>query len=309
MSLLVAFLDVGVIFLVFHQSCLLSLGSGIEAVLITGWELWGCWQQWPATGEGEKIVSLSGPWTEGLETPDMDVGLYWLRSASICRIVRPSQLLPCKRVTVSGISYYVWASILQASWWLKSMAFGQNPNYFYLVAVFGSCLLVSVLFPVFSFACWTRGAVTLRLGSSCYCKDPSAITRLFTTVHCHIVLTSPKIILAMLVNIHSSLEGRVFQEMEGDVGVFMAEGTTMSMSLHVEGHRIFLFISCTNECVFFRNNIMLGLNIGSSGGFRTIFSKLLHQQFLPTVEYTVTENEHAHLQHPPMEILCLGPLD
>lgn len=60
----------------------------------------------------------------------------------------------------------------------------------------------------------------------------------------------------MLANIHSSLEGRVFQEMEGDVGVFMAEGTTMSISLQVEGHRIFLFISCTNECVFFRNNIL-----------------------------------------------------
>lgn len=50
---------------------------------------------------------------------------------------------------------------------------------------------------------------------------------------------------------------------------------------------------------------LLGLNIGSSGGFRTIFSKLLHQQFLPTVEYTVMENEHAHLQHPPMEFFYI----
>lgn len=98
--------------------------------------------------------------------------------------------------------------------------------------------------------------MTLRSGSSCYCEDPDAIIRVFMTLHCHIVLTSPKIILARLVNTHSFLEGRVFQEMEGDVGVFKAEGTTMSISLQVKGHRIFLFISCTNERVFFRNNIL-----------------------------------------------------
>jgi len=36
------------------------------------------------------------------------------------------------------------------------------------------------------------------------------------TLRCHIVLTSPKINLAMLVNIHSSPEIRVSREMEDD---------------------------------------------------------------------------------------------
>lgn len=79
--------------------------------------------------------------------------------------------------------------------------------------------------------------------------------RVFVTLHCCIVLTSPKIILAMLVNIHSSLQGRVSQEMEDDAEFLKAEATTMSMSLWVEGHRTSLFTSFMNERAFFRNNI------------------------------------------------------
>jgi len=58
--------------------------------------------------------------------------------------------------------------------------------------------------------------MTLRSSSSCYCKEPGAIMRVFMTLRCHIVLTSPKINLAMLVNIHSSPEIRVSREMEDD---------------------------------------------------------------------------------------------
>lgn len=135
------------------------------------------------------------------------------------------------------------------------MAFGQNPDSFYLVAAFGSCPLVSVLVPVFSFACWTRRAVTLRSSSSCYCKGPGATIRVFRTLHCHIVLTSPKIILEMLVKIHSSLEGGVSWEMEYDAEFLKAEGTTVSISLQAEGHGTSLLVPCMNGCAFFRNNI------------------------------------------------------
>lgn len=54
--------------------------------------------------------------------------------------------------------------------------------------------------------------------------------RVFTTLHWHIVLISPKITLAMLVNIHSSLEGKMSQEMEDDAEFLKAEGTIVSIS-------------------------------------------------------------------------------
>lgn len=75
------------------------------------------------------------------------------------------------------------------------------------------------------------------------------------TLHCRIVLTSPKIVLAMLVNIHGSLEGRVSRETEDHAEILKTEGTTVSISLQAEGHRTSLFASCMNECVFFRSNI------------------------------------------------------
>lgn len=36
-----------------------------------------------------------------------------------------------------------------------------------------------------------------------------------------------------------------------------------------------------------------------------ILGKLLHQLFLPTVENTDTENEHAHCQHPAVGFCCI----
>lgn len=52
---------------------------------------------------------------------------------------------------------------------------------------------------------------------------------------------------------------------------------------------------CFSEVIF-----VLGLHICGGGGFTVILGKLLHQLFLPTVENTDMENEHAHLQHPAM---------
>lgn len=99
------------------------------------------------------------------------------------------------------------------------MAFGQNPGSSYLVAAFGSCPSVSVLVPVFPFAHWTQRAVTLRSSSGCYC-----MSQVFRTFHCHTVLTPPKIILAMSVNIHSSLVGRVSRERKDGEKFLKAEG-------------------------------------------------------------------------------------
>lgn len=75
------------------------------------------------------------------------------------------------------------------------------------------------------------------------------------SVHCHIALTS-KIILAMLVNTHSFLEGRVSQDMEGGVDFLKAEGITVSTSLQVKGHRTSLVGSRKNEHVSFRNSVL-----------------------------------------------------
>lgn len=60
----------------------------------------------------------------------------------------------------------------------------------------------------------------------------------------------------MLVITHSSLEGRVSQEMEDGVEFLKAEGITVSTSLQVKGHKTSLAGSSKNEHVSLRNSVL-----------------------------------------------------